>query len=280
LSPIPHPSPIPRPYGVRDVERLLGLSRATIQSLVRAGFVAPEKDWRGTLRFSFQDLIVLRTAQSLVQSRIPQRRITRAMRELRKHLPAAMPLSGLSIGAVADQVVVREGGARWRADSGQYLLEFGGDPASGALSVIERRPEPTAEERAESWFDRGVQLERPDPDAAMRAYQQAIAADPTHLDARINLGRLLHEAGRLVEAERAYRDAVKLGVIDPVLYFNVGVLYQDLRRPREAIKAYEAALLADPDLADAFYNLALLHEELGHRKEAIRNMARYRKLAG
>ena len=267
-------------YGVRDVERMLGLTRATIRALVDAGFVVPERDARGALRFSFRDLIVLRTAQSLVQAHIPQRRITKAMRELRKHLPAAMPLSGLAIGAVADQVVVREHGARWQADSGQYLLEFGGDPASGALSVIERRPEPTAEERAEAWFDRGAGLERQDPDGAIRAYQQAIAADATHLDARINMGRLLHEAGRLDEAERVYRDAVKLGVIDPLLFFNIGVLYQDIRRPRDAIKAYETALLADPDLADAFFNLALLHQELGHRKEAIRNMARYRKLIG
>jgi hypothetical protein len=49
-----------------------------------------------------------------------------------------MPLSGLSISAVADRVVVREGGGRWQAESGQYLLEFDGDPANGSLSVIER----------------------------------------------------------------------------------------------------------------------------------------------
>ena len=74
-------------YGVRDVERMLGLTRATIRALVDAGFVVPERDARGGLRFSFRDLIVLRTAQSLVQAHIPQRRITRAMRELRKPMP-------------------------------------------------------------------------------------------------------------------------------------------------------------------------------------------------
>ena len=48
-----------------------------------------------------------------------------------------MPLSGLSIDALADQVVVREGSRRWHAESGQYLLAFEGDPAAGSLRVIE-----------------------------------------------------------------------------------------------------------------------------------------------
>ena len=53
-------------YGVREVERLLGLSRNTILALVDAGFVTPARGARNAWRFSFQDLIVLRTAQALV----------------------------------------------------------------------------------------------------------------------------------------------------------------------------------------------------------------------
>src|SRR5207245_2873528 len=90
---------------------------------------APARGPRSAWLFSFQDLIVLRTAQALADAKVPQRRITRSVRELRRHLPDAMPLSGLSICAVADRVVVREGSGRWQADSGQYLLEFEGHPA-------------------------------------------------------------------------------------------------------------------------------------------------------
>lgn len=266
------------PYGVRDVEKLLRLTGSTIRALVAAGFVTPARGPRNSLRFSFQDLIVLRTAQALADANVPQRRITKSMRELRKHLPESMPLSGLSIGAVADRVVVKEAGARWQADSGQYLLEFGGDPASGALSVIERKPAPSPADIAQDWYERAAAIEREDPETAARGYLEAIAADPTHLDSLINLGRLLHEAGRHARAMQIYRKAVELGEIDPVLYYNVGVLYQDMQRPRDAIKAYEAALMADENLADACYNLALLYEEMGWRKDAIRNMARYRRL--
>src|SRR3954464_3571775 len=125
-------------YGVREVQKLLRLPRSTIRALIDAGFVSPARGPRKAWRFSFQDLIVLRTAQSLVTAKVSPKRITRSVRELRRHLPAAMPLSGLSICAVADRVVVREGTSRWQADSGQYLLAFEGDPTSGSLSVIDR----------------------------------------------------------------------------------------------------------------------------------------------
>ena len=56
-------------YGVHDVEKLLRLPRSTIRSLVNAGFVSPDRGPRGAWRFSFQDLIVLRTAQELSAAR-------------------------------------------------------------------------------------------------------------------------------------------------------------------------------------------------------------------
>jgi tetratricopeptide (TPR) repeat protein len=272
------------PYGVRDVEKLLGLPRSTIRALIAAGFVSPARGPRSAWRFSFQDLIVLRTAQALAEANVPQRRITRSVRELRRHLPEAMPLSGLSICAVADRVVVREGGSRWQAESGQYLLEFEGDPANGSLSVIERNVErksaAEAPSGAQDWFDRGVALEREDADAALNAYRQAIAADPSLLDAHINLGRLLHEAGRFAQAEQVYREAARVCGSDPVLFYNLGVLLDDMDRKPEAVEAYEAALRADPGLADGHYNLALLYDKLEKPKEAIRHMARYRVLVG
>src|SRR5207253_3370868 len=140
---------------------------------------------RNAWRFSFRDLIVLRTAQALVEARVPAKRITRSMRELRSRLPGAMPLSGLSIGAVAERVVVREGSRRWQADTGQYLLAFEGSPTDGSLSVLER-PAPCVDD----YIDRGCEL---------------------------------HEAGKLVEAERAYREGLEACGDDPVLLYNLGI---------------------------------------------------------
>ena len=267
-----------RPYGVRDVEKLLRLPRSTIRALVAAGFVVPARGPRGAWEFSFQDLIVLRTAQALADANVSPRRITKSMRELRRHLPATMPLSGLRIGAVADRVVVRDGSARWQAETGQYLLEFEGDPAQGSLSVIARDRSAAARDDAQAWFEKALTLEARSPNAASNAYRRAMLADPKFLDARINLGRLLHETGRTAESERVYRDAIKACGEEPTLLFNLGVLYDDLDRAPEAVRAYEAALRRDPSMADSHYNLSLLFEKLARPRDALRHMSRYRAL--
>jgi tetratricopeptide (TPR) repeat protein len=264
-------------YGVRDVEKLLRLPRSTLRALIDAGFVTPTRGARNALRFSFQDLILLRTAQALVDAKIPKRRILQSLKEMRRRLPDSMPLSGLRVRAVGKRVVVSDREGRWRqADSGQYLLAFEGDPAEGSLDVIEPAAQP--EPLAVDWFERGVEVENDNMEAARAAYEKAIAADPTHIDARINLGRLLHHTGRLAQAERVYRDAIRADAVDAVLYYNFAILLEDIGRVADAMRLYESALRLDPELADGHYNLALLYEARGRQTDAIRHMARYRKL--
>lgn len=189
-----------------------------------------------------------------------------------------MPLSGLSISAVGERVVVKEGASQWQAESGQYLLVFEGDPASGSLSVIERTAAKPA--GAQRWLEVAAALEEEDPEAAEDAYRQSILAEPALLDARVNLGLLLHGSGRLAEAETVYRDAISACGEDPGLLFNLGVLLDDLGRKPDAATTYKRALAADPSFADCHQNLALLCEQLGRPRDAIRHMAEYRRLTG
>lgn len=260
-------------YGVHEAAKVIGLAPATIRALVRAGFVSPGRGPRNAWQFSFQDLIVLRTAQALASARIPARRLIRSMKELRRRLPASMPLSGLSICADGDRVVVREGGQRWQADSGQYLLAFEADPR-GSWNVLQQ-DRTQREPSADGWFERGIALESVDAGAAMSAYRRALAADPSLVGARVNLGRLLHDTGHLADAERVYREAKSP---DAQLSYNLGVLLEDMERKAEALHAYQSALRLDPQFADCCYNLALLCETLGKPREAIRYMGQYRRL--
>ena len=288
------PEPATHPYGLDEVERLLKLSRSTIRAFVDAGFVAPQRGARNALRFSFQDLVVLRTAQALADAKLSRARITRSLKELRKQLPESMPLKGLAIGVDGDRLVVKQGATRWQADSGQYLLgldwegtpppaiERGRTPTPGAQGATVNGVRPRGHEDsradAEDLFNTAASLESADAEAAIHAYEQAIAADPCHLDARINLGRLLHERGKHAQAERAYRDALDACGADATLLYNFGVLLDDLGRFADAVAAYEGALKLDPSLADCHYNLALLHEKRRQPKEALRHMSRYKSL--
>jgi tetratricopeptide (TPR) repeat protein len=233
------------PYGVREVQKLLHLPRSTIRMLVEAGFVSPARGPRNAWRFSFQDLIVLRTAQALAAAKVPARRIARSMKALRQQLPQSMPLSGLSIAAEADRVVVREGARRWQADSGQYLLAFETSAADGSLRVLERPAMPVAAPDTESYVERASGLQ---------------------------------EAGRHAEAEAVYREALAACGEHPVLCYNLGIVLEDLDRKVDAVTMYQRALGRDPVFADCHYNLALLYEALGKAREAIRHMAEYRRL--
>ena len=270
-----------RSYSVRDVERVLQLSPDTTRNLVKAGFVKPARGARREYRFSFQDLIVLRTARALIDAKIPARRIRRSLDSLRRELPESVPLSGLSISAVGDHVVVRDGAARRQVDSGQYLLGLEVSLENGELSVVERQEEaaaPAAPPPTQDWFAEALRLEGSDLEAALTAYRSAVAADAQHSAAWINWGRLLHEHGRTQEAREVYRRALGQVGPDALLLFNQGVLLEDLGDADAALAAYQTALAEDPDLADCHYNLARLYESMGLAQHAIRHLGQYRRL--
>jgi tetratricopeptide (TPR) repeat protein len=277
-----------RSYSVRDVQRFLRLSPDTTRNLIRAGFVKPGRGARREYRFSFQDLIVLRTARALIDANIPARRIRRSLASLRRELPESLPLSGLSISAVGDHVVVREGDTHRQVDNGQYLLDLDVSMDNGVLQVVEHRQQAPAAQTAEGrvppaqvahdWFAEALELEGHDPDAALAAWRRAANEDPHNAAAWTNWGRLLHEQGRTQEAAEVYRQALAKVGPNPLLLFNQGVLLEDLGKPAAALEAYHSALDADPDLADCHYNLARLYESFGKPQHAIRHLGQYRRL--
>lgn len=264
-------------YSLREVGKLLGLSRSIVSGLIEAGFVTPERGKRREYRFNFHDLVVLRAAQGLMQAKIPPARILRSLRRLRSQLPDEMPLAGLRIEAVGDDVVVSEGQKQWRPEDGQYVFSFHIELPDGQLAVFSPEEPPAPAPRGR-WFEQGQALETTDIEKACDAYRQAIASDRSDLGAYINLGRLLHECGRLREAEAVYRSGIANCGGDGTLLFNLAVLLEDLNRNRDAAVAYRAALNAAPDMADAHFNLARLCQAQGMGKEAVRHLAAFRRL--
>jgi tetratricopeptide (TPR) repeat protein len=271
-------------YTAQDVSRLLGLKVAEIRSFVRAGFLDPRRGPRGEYRFTFQDLVLLRTAKGLADQ-IPPRKLKRALRRIRERLPPGRPLTGVHIAAEGHDVVVRDGGAVWHVETGQGAFDFDLEVASLAAKVapLARRAAREAA-RAEpelgpdDWFELACDLEAAAPEQARDAYRRALELDPHHPDARVNLGRLLHEAGHAAAAETHYRIALASDPDDVVAAFNLGVALEDLGRTPEAIRSYERALAVDPAFADAHYNLARLYEREGKTTAALRHLREYRAL--
>lgn len=254
---------------------MLGLSRGIVAGLIAEGFVKPTRGPRKELRFSFQDLMLLRTAHALQMSKIAPRKIVRALAKLRASLPAELPLTGLRISAIGADVAVRDRSGQWQADSGQLLMDFEVAPREGQVAFIERSM-PT--EDAGSWLARGEALEAEDAAGAEAAYRQALALAPDREEAYLNLGALWSEAGRYAELAELCDRGLKNCPGSALLHFNRGVAMDHLERLPEALASYEKSLELDPQLADAHYNLGRLREQLGDRRGALRHFSAYRRL--
>lgn len=261
---------------------MLGLSAAQIRGFASKGFLQPERGTRGELRFGFQDLIILRTAGELSSARIPPRKVRRVLQALREQLPEGRSLAGIRIAADGDRVVVREGGAVWNPESGQSLFDFAvAELALGAAPFVTRAAEEARQHEtttAEEWYQLGCELELTDVDQAVDAYRRSIKLDPSHADAHVNLGRILHEQRAPLAAEKHYRAALEADPDHDTAAFNLGVALEDLGRTGDAIVAYEQALAIDPDNADAHFNLAGILEKRGDKAEAVQHLTAYRRL--
>ncbi len=272
-------------YSTRQVAEWLDLSPARVRRLVRSGLVHPERGPGNAYRFSFQDLILLRTAKELRQAGVSPRRVRNALFDLREALPEGRPLSAVRIGAAGGRVVVREGDAVWSPESGQLQFDFAvaelvgpgtrDDPETGTCRFGPDRDE---EDSAERWFELGCELEGSEPAEARAAYRRALELDPGHADARVNVGNLLLEDGQAGAAAEHYRLALRDDPQNALANFNLGVALEEMERFGEAAEAYRTALEIDPELADAHYNLAGVLERRGDRGGALRHLRAYREL--
>ncbi|HEX7680192.1 MAG TPA: tetratricopeptide repeat protein [Thermoanaerobaculia bacterium] len=274
-------------YSVREVSAMLGLSAAQIRDWAARGFLTPERDEDGDLRFGFQDLVILRTAGELTAAKIPTRKIRRVLASVREQLPEGRSIAGVRIAADGERVVVRDGKAIWNPESGQSLFDFSIDEIAeiaektkpiALAAVREAKAREENDLDADAWYELASDLELSDPAEARAAYEKAIALDPAHLDAHINLGRLLHEDGDAAAAEKHYRAALAVDPTHPLAAFNLGVALDDLGRLADAADAYRRAIELDPDNPDAHYNLAGILERQHDKAGAVRHLTRYRAL--
>lgn len=258
---------------------MLGIAPAQIRSYASKGFLSPDRGEHGELRFGFRDLVVLRTASELMAADVPQRKVQRVLEKLRTQLPAGRTLAGVRIAADGERVVVRDGNVVWNPESGQELFDFPvAEIADRTVPILEAQKSDDPD--AEGWYELACELEMSSVSEAKDAYERAVALNPHHADAHVNLGRLLHEEGTPAAAEKHYRAALAADPVHDTAAFNLGVALEDLGRIREAIEAYARALSLDPDNADAHYNLAGLYEKRGEKASAVQHLMAYRKLVG
>ncbi len=132
--------------------------------------------------------------------------------------------------------------------------------------------------RAEEYFLLGCKLETEDYDRAKVAYEEALVRQPSHIAARINLGRLLHVEGHIEDAIEHYQKVLKWEPRSAVALFNLGLAFEDIGENQQAIDAYEQALCLDTMLEDAHYSLVKLYTHAGKQVKAQQHLSAYQRL--
>jgi tetratricopeptide (TPR) repeat protein len=268
-------------FSTAEIARILDVTPAWIRGQAHRSLIVPERTRQGHFRYSFQDLVLLRTARGLRNPGVSPRRIHYTLRSLLDALPPGRSLSSLKIRLDGRAIVAGDNNTVWEPESGQTSFVFvpssAARPPSEPESSVARLPH--RELSAAEWFD--VALKHEERDRAYQAeeaYRRTCRIDPGHVNARINLGRLLHARRALAEAEALYRDALAIDPRHPIALFNLGVVLEDTGATESAMDCYTLAIESDADVAEAHYNLARLYARHSEHRAAMQHYARYKAL--
>jgi tetratricopeptide (TPR) repeat protein len=114
-----------------------------------------------------------------------------------------------------------------------------------------------------------VALASRQPEAAVKMARAALAVAPRMGTAWVALGQALKADGRSDEAERAYRQAIRLDGMNALARLGLGELMLAAGHPQDAMKEFELALRRQPELAPALMGLGNALAMMGRNGEAL-----------
>jgi arylsulfatase A-like enzyme/Flp pilus assembly protein TadD len=138
-----------------------------------------------------------------------------------------------------------------------------------AQSAIQYNPE-----NYRAWYQLGFIDARTDPKAAAQDYEKAVSIQGNFAPLRRDLGMLDYEQRNYPDAARHLAKAVDLGIDDDALLYNaLGISYSRTGKLQQAIKSYRQALKINPSLAQTHLNLGYAYERLKQPESAKREYA-------
>lgn len=259
-------------FSPENVQRILGLTARQLDYWDRLRLVSPQKEEENRF-YDFRDLIGLRTVKQLVEEGVPASRLRRALAALREKLVQVQaPLTELRILSDGKDVIVERHGARLEPLSGQFVLNF-------QTRELEEKVHVIAERNADEWLALALEYEadKKTRTEAMEAYDRALRADPTKVDALLNCGTLHYEDGNFEKAVEYFVRAISLQPDNALAHFNLGSVLEEVENLEAARKHLRQAVRLDLNYPDAQYNLAYVCEKLGAFAEAREHWIEYLK---
>jgi predicted O-linked N-acetylglucosamine transferase (SPINDLY family) len=122
----------------------------------------------------------------------------------------------------------------------------------------------------DGWVVLGLGLEAADPEAALAAWEKAVALTPSNPEAHFRMGDSHRRRHNYAAAVASYRAALATGANHPVLWNNLGLALQELGESGEAEACYRRAIQQQPGLVEASANLGDLLSRQQRLAEAVR----------
>jgi tetratricopeptide (TPR) repeat protein len=110
--------------------------------------------------------------------------------------------------------------------------------------------------------------------------QESVRQDPKNMNARIELGNSLMDAGRFPEAIDAYQKALEMDPKNTDVRVDMGTCYRSAGQPDKAAEEYRKAIAVNPGHPNAHRNLGIvLAFDLKNKREAIKEFEEYLRFA-
>ncbi len=128
-----------------------------------------------------------------------------------------------------------------------------------------------------AWYQMGWVESRTDPQAAIAAFERAVAIQPNFAQGERDLGVLQIHQNDFANAATHLERALKLGLEKAQLLNFLGIAYSQTGRQEKALLFYRRAISLEPGFAQAHLNLAYALQKKGQDPAAL---AEYKKACG
>jgi len=119
-----------------------------------------------------------------------------------------------------------------------------------------------------------IKLAQGDIQSALHFFIDAKEANPSNVEAWINLGLVYRSMKAFDSSISCYQKAISFDVVNQVAYYNLGCTLHDMARLDEAIDMYKLTLEVNSTHRDALFNLGVAYYELGNQVEAVAHLKR------
>jgi len=101
--------------------------------------------------------------------------------------------------------------------------------------------------------------------------EQAVASDPTNIQAWTNLGHVYFDTNNPPKAIRAYEKSLELSPDNPNVLTDLGVMYRRSGQPEKALEAFKRAIAVDPKHEQSRFNMGVvLRYDMNDREGALK----------